>query len=103
MVGNIPFVNFITNQGNNFRVTHKEDPVPKLPGYLLGYAHISPEYWITSPTDAPVTTRDIKVSSGAINFSGNGGTWNSNANDHTWYFNATASCAPQQLELRDEY
>ena len=99
MAGNVAFVNFITDQGNNYRVTHKEDPIPKLPGYLLGYGHVSSEYWIKSPSGATVTTEDIKVSSGAINFSGNGGTWGSNVNDHGWYFNSIAACAPSQLEL----
>ena len=99
MTGNIHFVNYITNQGNNYRVTHTEDPIPKLPGYLLGYGHISPEYWVTSSSGAPVAAKDIKVSNGAINFWGNGGTWGSNANDHMFYFNSISACGPTQLEL----
>lgn len=100
MPGNFFFVDFVTKQGNNFRITHKEDPVPKLPGYFLGYAHISPEYWITAPSGAPVTSNVVKVSSGAIQLiSGNGGTLGVNVNDHFWYFNDISDCAPDRLEI----
>jgi hypothetical protein len=100
MVGNIAFVTYISETGANCRVTHREDPVPKLPGYLLGYAHTSSEYWVKSPVGAAVTTRDVKVSDGAVNFSGNGGTWGGNVDDHLWYFNNIAACQPEQIELR---
>ena len=93
MVGNIALAKFITNQpGGNYRVTHAQDIVPKLPGYILGYGHISPEYWITSPTDAPVSTGDIQVSSGVINLDGNQGQLESSVIDHLWYFNSISAC-----------
>jgi len=44
-----------TDMGLNFRVTHKNDPVPKLPPALLGYRHISPEYYVTSGNEVAVT------------------------------------------------
>jgi hypothetical protein len=97
MVGNVPFANFVTGQGNNYRVTHKQDPVPKLPGYLLRYAHISPEYWITSASGANVTIQNIKSSTGAINVLGNVGTFGSTVGDHMWYFGAISACSPQSL------
>jgi predicted lipase len=37
-----------TTMGATYRVTHKNDPVPKLPPALLGFRHISPES--TSPS-----------------------------------------------------
>jgi len=93
MVGNIPLANFITAQaGGNFRVTHANDIVPKLPGYPLGYAHVSPEYWITSPTLAPVTANDVQVSSGVIDLKGNQGQLGGTVTDHLWYFNGIADC-----------
>jgi hypothetical protein len=99
MSGNLPFVNYISSRGNNYRVTHAEDIVPKLPGYLLGYAHVSKEYWITSPIDVPVTTTDINVSSGAYNFAGNKGTLGLNGDDHSWYFGQITGGGNDDLEL----
>jgi hypothetical protein len=94
MPGNLPLAQFITAQTTeNYRVTHAQDIVPKLPGYLLGYAHISPEYWITSGNNVTVTPNDIQVSTGNIDLSGNEGLLNgNNAADHSWYFNAISSC-----------
>lgn len=39
----------IALKGNSYRVTHLNDPVPRLPGRLLGFVHPFPEYHITSP------------------------------------------------------
>jgi hypothetical protein len=74
--------------------THNEDIVPKLPGYALGFAHISSEYWITTPNDVAVTTADIQVSSGAYNFAGNKGTLGLNPDEHNFYFNDISACGP---------
>ena len=92
MSGNVAFSQYVSGQGNNYRVTHDDDIVPKLPGYLLGYAHVSNEYWITTGDNVPVTTQDIKVSSGAINLSGNEGTLQSDLDNHYWYFEDISAC-----------
>ncbi|EXJ94043.1 hypothetical protein A1O1_02436 [Capronia coronata CBS 617.96] len=93
MVGNVAFATFVTAQaGGNFRVTHANDLVPKLPGYLLGYGHVSPEYWITSPTGATVTANDIQVSSGVVDLQGNQGQLGGTIDDHLFYFNQVAAC-----------
>ena len=68
--------------------------MPKVPGYLLGYAHVSPEYWITSPTNAAVTANGIQVSTGVIDLAGNQGQLGGTIDDHLWYFNAIAACGP---------
>lgn len=94
MVGNLAFANFVTGQGNNFRVTHNQDIIPKLPGYILGYTHVSSEYWIPTKSGVAVSAGSIKVSSGPINFSGNCGTWGSSIPDHSWYFNNILACGP---------
>lgn len=94
MVGNDKFANFVTNQsGGNFRVTHANDAVPKLPGYILSYRHVSPEYWVTTPSNKQVNAGDIKVSSGILNLWGNQGTFLANIADHMWYFNAISACS----------
>jgi hypothetical protein len=70
---------FITQQGNNYRVTHTSDAVPKLPpeggplALLSGpYRHISPEYWISDGVGMKI--ENIKVLEGLSNNYGNTGT-----------------------------
>ena len=100
MAGNSLLALFITGQSSaNFRVSHLQDVVPKLPGYAFGYAHISPEYWITSPSNAPVTENDIQVSTGVINFKGNSGTLGNSVEDHLWYFDSISGCGGEGLEI----
>lgn len=94
MTGNSAFADYISGRGENYRVTSDKDLVPKLPGYLLGYAHISSEYWITAPSGSPVTPADIQVSSGPLNIRGNQGTLESNVDDHGVYFGRIAACGP---------
>ncbi|KAK5164894.1 uncharacterized protein LTR77_009558 [Saxophila tyrrhenica] len=50
-VGNEVFASFINQRfgANIYRFTHLDDPIPRLPGRLLGFVHTSPEYFITSP------------------------------------------------------
>lgn len=50
-VGNKVFASYIDQQygRNNHRVTHLNDPVPRLSGRILGFEHKSPEYHIVSP------------------------------------------------------
>ena len=94
MVGNSQFASFVTNQnGGNYRVTHKYDTVPKLPGYMLNYRHVSPEYWITTGNNQRVGPGDIKSSSGTLNLWGNQGTLFSSVDDHFWYFTPVVACS----------
>ena len=48
--------------GNNYRVSHKHDPVPGLPLKGIppwGYHHVWPQYYITSGNNVAVTANDI--------------------------------------------
>lgn len=67
--------NYITNQnqGGNFRVTHYDDPVPRLPPLVLGFVHISPEYYIKSGNGVAVTAGDVTELTGSVNIMGNTG------------------------------
>lgn len=47
--------------------------MPRLPPLFLGYVHISPEYYISSGNNVPVTPNDITKLNGAINIQGNTG------------------------------
>jgi Lipase (class 3) len=101
-IGQQQFADYVGRQpGGNFRVTHTDDIVPKLPGLLIGYRHFSPEYFITSGNNVPVTTRDITVITGTPWYAGNQGTLTSSTEAHSWYFNRIAACAPEGFEFKN--
>ncbi|KAI9860576.1 MAG: hypothetical protein M1813_006000 [Trichoglossum hirsutum] len=87
-VGNQALADFVTSQGGNFRVTHFDDPVPRVPGTSL-YAHITPEYWITSKNGVPVTAADIKYMPDG---GGDVGLPNTDFDAHHWYFGHIDVC-----------
>lgn len=102
-VGNRKLAHHITAQGNNYRFTHLNDPVPKLPLLLVGYVHVSPEYYITSGNNVIVTSKDIEVVDGDVNFEGNRGTPSLLINDfpdHHWYFEAVDACLGDETPLK---
>ncbi|KFG81396.1 hypothetical protein MANI_023848 [Metarhizium anisopliae] len=80
-VGNHVFANYATKQskafGSQYRVTHNVDIVPRLPLLVLGFRHISPEYWLKggwpSQNDYPISS--IRVCDGIANTRCNEGTW----------------------------
>jgi len=87
-VGNEALAKLISASGANFRVTHLNDPVPRLPPLTLGYRHVEPEYHIFRG-DYPIGPSDIKVYSGTVNFNGNtgsGGLLSLNTTAHRYYF-----------------
>ncbi|KAL9104451.1 MAG: hypothetical protein Q9163_000603 [Psora crenata] len=98
-IGDDEVSDYISNQnmGGNYRVTHYDDPVPRLPPLALGFRHISPEYYIQTGNYVPVTAAGIQGPlTGNVNFSGNTGNLAS-LNDipaHGWYFNNISSCNP---------
>ena len=78
-----------TDKGANFRVVHKDDIVPTVPPsvpILMPYAHVQPEYFITTGNKVNVTAIDVK----GPNANGdNGGT---DIAAHLWYFNKISAC-----------
>lgn len=87
-IGGTKISSYITNQaGGNYRITHWNDPVPRMPLVILGYVHISPEYYINKPNNQDVQSNDIKMYEGAINRKGNSAWIAVDINAHRWYFN----------------
>ncbi|OJD40793.1 lipase class 3 [Diplodia corticola] len=92
-IGPAALSDYITAQGNNYRVTHLNDPVPRLPTLNMGYVHISPEYYISSANDVAVTANDINTYVGNSNLSGNA-QWGLAVDvaAHLWYFGDVSAC-----------
>ncbi|KAH7318207.1 lipase precursor [Stachybotrys elegans] len=110
-LGNAVLSQFITDQpGAEFRVTHIDDPVPRLPPMVFGYRHISPEYWLStgSSTDTDYTVDDIRVCEGIANVKCNAGTTiGLNIDAHNHYLGPIAGCGPpiefrRQDDITDE-
>lgn len=95
-VGNEAFVGFVTGQaGGEYRVTHADDPVPRLPPILFNYRHTSPEYWIDDAGgDGVVDLHEVDVCTGYSNVDCNGGTTGLNTDAHGWYFGPIGGCGP---------
>jgi predicted lipase len=89
---------FISNQpGGNYRITHYNDIVPRLPPIAFNYVHISPEYYIDQKNDKTVAASDIKVYQGNVNYDGNTAWILTDVFAHAWYFNDIAKCFKENL------
>lgn len=93
-VGGHKLSEFISNQpGGTYRVTHYNDPVPRIPSLGTGYVHISPEYYIEVANEVEVKVQDIKVYGGAVNRKWGNGKWSHQDKEaHRWYFTKMYSC-----------
>ncbi|KAK9769121.1 putative Lipase [Seiridium cardinale] len=102
-VGNRPFVAYVTDQaGAEYRVTHLDDPVPRLPPIILNYRHTSPEYWLSDGTanTTEYTVSDVKVCEGYANLGCNAGTTGFDTDAHGYYFEAISGCSPDGTPLK---
>lgn len=84
-VGNLALVKYVTNQvGAEYRATHFDDPVPRLPPILFGYFHTSPEYWLAAgpATNTDYTIDEIKTCTGYANIGCNAGTFGLDGDAH---------------------
>ena len=92
-VGNGHTVAFLTDQSQfSYRITSMSDPIPRAPGHVLGYSHMSPEYWIHSNPENP-GPNDIKLVTGFYNKHGNSGKHGFKVRRHSYYFGLIAHCA----------
>ncbi|KAK3325524.1 putative triacylglycerol lipase precursor [Apodospora peruviana] len=91
--GNGVFAKFVTagqGKGAEFRVTHAEDPVARLPPIVFNYRHTSPEYWINSNDFSD--TAAVKVCQGYANLDCNAGTGGFDMDNHGNYFGQINGC-----------
>ncbi|KAH6893086.1 lipase [Thelonectria olida] len=104
-VGNDYFANFVTSQtGAEYRLTHLDDPVPRLPPIIFGYRHTSLEYWL-STGDSDTTAygiSDIKVCEGIANIGCNAGTIGLDIEAHLIYFQDLSGCTGTFTWKRDD-
>jgi len=101
-VANSALAKYISAQDGNYRFSHIDDPVPKLPLLAMGYVHVSPEYYISSANNAIVGAEDIEVLDGEVNFQGNTGTGPPSLTAfaaHNWYFEKVDGCKGPGLPL----
>jgi hypothetical protein len=84
---------YITNQaGGNYRVTHWNDLIPRIPPIAFGFVHISPEYYINKGNGQQVGAGDIKQYQGSLNLRGNAAWLVTDIFAHAWYFSSVAGC-----------
>lgn len=104
-VGDPHFAQFVSNQsgisGTNYRVTHLNDWVPKVP-LPPTYQHIADEYYITSPNGVGVTVNDITMFKGfeAVDYIGGNAatpTTDPTFNTHECIFDRIVRCDPNAV------
>ncbi|KAL2023885.1 hypothetical protein VTK56DRAFT_662 [Thermocarpiscus australiensis] len=101
-VGNTAFARFVTEQaGGEYRLTHADDPVPRLPPIFVNYRHVSPEYWFEDKNgDGAIALDEITVCPGYSNTDCNGGTKGLDTDAHGWYFGELYGCSPDTPPFR---
>ena len=101
--GNDKFANFASGQpGKEFRITHEDDPVPRLPPIIFGYRHTSPEYWLSNhgSTYIDYLPSDIRICSGIANIACNAGTFGLDILAHLHYMGHTVGCSPLTIRWK---
>jgi hypothetical protein len=87
-------VNLVNTQGSragngNYRVTHINDVVPRLPPAILGYSQPQPNYFIQTGNNVTPGAANIVVSTNAGNPVSNA---SQSVGAHSWYLNNVAAC-----------
>ncbi|KAI9747235.1 MAG: hypothetical protein M1815_004486 [Lichina confinis] len=96
-VGNKAFADFVGAQaGGNFRVTNRNDLVPRLPPREFGYAHVNPEYHIVS-VDDDVSADEVTFFANPSKRDGNAGADGFDVDAHGQYFGPISACGDFEL------
>ncbi|ATY63587.1 lipase precursor [Cordyceps militaris] len=105
-VGNDVFSTFSGAQpgGGLFRMTHTDDPVPRLPPMIFGYRHGGTEYWLSNGGALQNTYQatDVKICPGIASIECNAGTFGFDILAHLHYLTDTSDCAPLGIRWKRE-
>ncbi|XWW93385.1 hypothetical protein V2A60_001318 [Cordyceps javanica] len=102
-VGNDVFANFSNRQrGGLFRITHIDDPVPRLPPMIFSYRHSGTEYWLSNGEASQTEYRpaDVKVCRGIDTVACNAGTVGFNLPAHLFYLGGISDCTTLAIDWR---
>ena len=102
-VGNGAFADFVSGQaGGEYRVTHLNDAVPRLPPLIFGYRHTSPEYWLSdgTATTTDYALADVKVCTGNANTQCNGKALLFDGEAHSYYLERITGCQEDGFEIK---
>ncbi|KAI0490866.1 lipase [Xylaria cf. heliscus] len=102
-VGNGAFAQFVSDQpGVEYRITHLDDPVPRLPPIIFNYAHTTPEYWLSDGNSFTTNygVSDVKVCTGIRSLSCNAQTLGLNIISHLYYLSPISGCSPIEIALK---
>lgn len=102
-VGNYDFAKYVTEQaGVQYRVTHLDDIVPRIPPMLFNYRHLSPEYWIdTGAANATnVTVDSITICDGYSSTDCNAGQTALDIVAHDYYFLWIDGCGSGGIQIK---
>ncbi|MCJ1403638.1 hypothetical protein MMC11_006861 [Xylographa trunciseda] len=101
-IGNRALAAFLSTQSKlSYRITAADDPIPRMPGAILGFRHLSPEYWIPTRPDDP-SAAEIHVLEGYYNTNGNSGTHWLHWHSHSHYFGYISECGPPLTSSHDK-
>jgi hypothetical protein len=73
-------------------VTHFNDPVPRLPPAVMGYAHYTPEVYLSGKNLQAVALSDILTLDASTASKGTEQFTVVDVEAHRWYFNAISAC-----------
>ncbi|KAI0397050.1 lipase [Xylariaceae sp. FL0594] len=102
-VGNAVFAQFVSDQpGVEYRVTHLDDPVPRLPPIIFNYAHTTPEYWLSNgeATTIDYDVDDIKECDGVKSLGCNAMTTGLDTDAHSYYLGPISACSPDGIAFK---
>ncbi|KAI0977503.1 lipase [Xylaria arbuscula] len=102
-VGNAAWATYVSGQdGDEWRVTHLDDPVPRLPPIVFNYAHTTPEYWLSdgSALTTAYTVSDIKECDGVTALGCNAATLGLDILAHLYYLGPIAGCSPIEIAFK---
>lgn len=83
-------------EGEEYRITHLNDPVSRSPPESKGYRHAGKEYWLMgiNVTEDLYPVESVKVCEGLMNHECNAGTLGGDMDVHYTYFGNIGGCKP---------